>query len=343
MRSLRFVLAGLAMLPLLLAAAPAAAGAGGDPLRVVATSPDLADLARQVGGDAVRVSALAKGPQDLHFVEPRPSFVKELHQAELLIQVGLGIESGWLPALLERARNPAIQPGGPGFLDASTAIVPREVPRAPVDRAAGDVHPAGNPHYLPDPLNGLRVAGAIRERLAALRPAQADKFAARHDAFAAALVERLVGSELAGRRAPAEIAAAIEEERLAPLLAESGAALGGWLGVLAGPPRRAVEDHRAWIYLAERFGLELVAALEPLPGIAPTPRHLQEVVARMRAEQVGLVLATPYFSPRHAELVARETGARIVALAHQVGSRPGTDDYLAMIDHNVRALAGGER
>src|SRR5690606_10476397 len=116
MRSLRFVLAGLAMLPLLLAAAPAAAGAGGDPLRVVATSPDLADLARQVGGDAVRVSALAKGPQDLHFVEPRPSFVKELHQAELLIQVGLGIESGWLPALLERARNPAIQPGGPGFL-----------------------------------------------------------------------------------------------------------------------------------------------------------------------------------------------------------------------------------
>lgn len=335
MRSHRLVLGLLLLL--------ASSGASGEPLRVVATSPDLADLARQVGGDAVRVSALAKGPQDLHFVEPRPSFVKDLHRAELLIQVGLGIESGWLPTLLQAARNPAIQPGGAGFLDASFAIVPREVPRAPLDRAAGDVHAAGNPHYLPDPLNGLRVAGAIRERLAALRPAQADTFAARHDAFAAALVERLVGSELAGRRAPAEIAAAIEEERLAALLAESGAALGGWLGVLAGPPRKAVEDHRAWIYLAERFGLELVAALEPLPGIAPTPRHLQEVVARMRAEQVGLVLATPYFSPRHAELVARETGARIVALAHQVGSRPGTDDYLAMIDHNVRALAGGER
>jgi ABC-type Zn uptake system ZnuABC Zn-binding protein ZnuA len=322
----------------------AASGARAEALRVVATTPDLADLARQVGGDAVTVTSLAKGPQDVHFVEPRPSFVKELHRAELLIQAGMQLESGWLPTLLQAARNPAVQPGGAGFLDASTAIVAREVPRAPLDRSAGDVHPDGNPHYLPDPLNGLRVAGAIRDRLAALRPEQAEAFAARHDAFAAALVERLVGADLAGRRAPAEIAAAVEGGRLPALLAETGATLGGWLGAVAALPRRqAVEDHRAWIYLAERFDLELVAALEPLPGIAPTTRHLQAVIERMRADGVSLVLATAYFSPRHAEFVAQQTGARVVELAHQVGSRPGADDYLATVDHNVRALVGAER
>jgi zinc/manganese transport system substrate-binding protein len=328
-------------LPFLLLAAAGLAPrlAGADPLRVVATSPDLADLARRVGGDAVAVTALSRGPQDLHFVEPRPSFVKDLHRAELLIQVGMELEGGWLPALLQAARNPAIQPGAAGSLDASAAIAPREVPRSRVDRSMGDVHPFGNPHYLPDPLNGLRVAGAIRDRLSALRPAEAAGFAARHDAFAAALVERLVGPDLAARRAPGEIAAAVEAGRLPALLAEDGTRLGGWLAAVgSGPRRRAVEDHRAWIYFAERFGIELVAALEPLPGIAPTTRHLQQVVERMRAEGVSLILATPYFSPRHAEFVAQRTGARIVELAHQVGSRPGTDDYLSMVDFNVRAL-----
>ncbi|MEB2343168.1 MAG: metal ABC transporter substrate-binding protein [Deltaproteobacteria bacterium] len=328
-------------LPILFVAMLAPGGARADALRVVATTPDLADLARQVGGDAVEVTSLAKGPQDVHFVEPRPSFVKELHRAELLIRVGMGLESGWLPPLLGAARNPRIQRGAAGSLDASTAIVPREVPQARVDRSMGDVHPFGNPHYLPDPLNGLRVAGAIRDRLSALRPDQARAFAARYHAFAARLVERLVGAELAGQRTPAEIAAAVEAGRLPALVAEAGASLGGWLGAIGtGPPRKAVEDHRAWIYLAERFGLELVAALEPLPGIAPTTRQLQEVVEQMQAERVNLILSTPYFSPRHAEFVAERTGARIVELAHQTGSRPGTDDYLATVDFNVRALVG---
>jgi zinc/manganese transport system substrate-binding protein len=333
----------LALLAAVALGAPLAAWA--DALRVVATTPDLADLARRVGGDAVEVSALARGPEDVHFVEPRPSFVRALHRADLLIQVGLGLEDGWLPALLQAARNPALQPGGPGSLDASTAIVARDVPSGRLDRAQGDVHPAGNPHYLTDPLNGLRVAAAIRDRLATLRPAQADGFAARYEAFERTLVAHLVGAELAARHAPAVLVAAAESGRLAELSAESGVPLGGWLGALgAGTSRRkAVEDHRAWTYFAERFGIELVAALEPLPGIAPTPRHLGEVIERMRREGVGLILATPYFAPRHAELVADRTGARIVELAHQVGSRPGADDYLATIDHNVRALVEASR
>ncbi len=327
----------LALLGLLLAVSPAAASE--KPLEVVATIPDLADLARTVGGDAVAIVSLAQGPQDVHFVEARPSFIKKLHDADLLLSVGMELESGWLPPLLQAARNPRIVAGGPGALDASSAIAPLEVPQSRVDRSMGDVHPFGNPHYLTDPLNGLRVAAAIRDRLALLRPGDADGFAARYDGFADDLVERLVGTELAGVRSRAEIVAAIESARFPPLLAASGVSLGGWLGQAeAMGSRKAVEDHRAWVYFARRFGLELVAALEPLPGIAPTTRHLGEVVARMRDEDVSLILATPYVSRRHAEFVAEQTGARIVDLAHQVDSRPGTEDYVSMVDYNVRQL-----
>ncbi len=327
----------LALFGVWLAVAPTAAR--GDRLEVVATIPDLADLARTVGGDAVAVISLAKGPQDVHFVEARPSFIKKLHDADLLLAVGMELEAGWLPPLVQAARNPRILTGGPGFFDASIAIVALEVPQSRVDRSMGDVHPFGNPHYLTDPLNGLRVAAALRDRLAALRPADAEAFAARYEAFADDLVVRLVGPELAGRRSRGEIVASIEGRRLASLVAASGSSLGGWLGQTQGPePRPAVEDHRAWVYFAQRFGLELVAALEPLPGIAPTTRHLREVVERMRADDVSLILATPYVARRHAEFVAEQTGARILDLAHQVDSRAGTGDYLSMVDYNVRQL-----
>jgi len=314
---------------------------GAQPLRVITTVPDLADLAATVGGDAVLATSLAKGPQDPHFVEARPSFVRALHDADLLIAVGLELETGWLPVLLQGARNPRVGPGSPGYLDASTAIAPLDVPRAQVDRSMGDVHPFGNPHYLTDPVNGVRVAGAIRARLSELRPADTAGFQARFDAFEAGMVAALVGPELAAKRPAREILAAIERDATAALASQSGVALEGWLGAIAaGAPRKAVEDHRAWTYFARRFGVELVAALEPLPGIAPTTRHLRAVVEQMRAEGVGLIFATAYFSPAHAAFVARETGARVVPLAHQVGSRPGTDPYRAMVDANVRALLG---
>jgi ABC-type Zn uptake system ZnuABC Zn-binding protein ZnuA len=332
----------LARLTLCGVACALAVTAAAEPLRVIATVPDLADLARQVGGDAVDATSLAKGPQDPHFVEARPSFVRALHDADLLVAVGLELEAGWLPALLQGARNPKVAPGAAGFLDASTAIAPLDVPTARVDRSMGDVHPFGNPHYLTDPLNGLRVAALLRERLAALRPEAAEDFARRYEAFAAALAAKLAGAELAAKQSPHAIATAAERGEIAALAAQSGLALGGWLGATAGAPRKAVEDHRAWEYFARRFGVEIVAALEPLPGIAPTTRSLAEVVARMRADSVGLVFATAYFGPAHAAFVARETGARIVELAHQVGSRPGTDDYLATVDWNVRALVGAE-
>jgi ABC-type Zn uptake system ZnuABC Zn-binding protein ZnuA len=329
-------LATAAVLGLSLAAgAPAA-----EPLEVVASVPDLGDLVRQVGGDAVRVTVLVKGPQDAHFIEPRPSFIRQLHRADLFVQVGMDLEAGWAPVLLRQARNPGILPGQPGHVDASVAVVPLEVPDGALDRSQGDVHPHGNPHYLTDPLNGLRVAGLLRERLAALRPGQAAGFEARHADFARRLLEALVGAELAARHGP-QLVQHAERGSFDDFLAgrAEAQALGGWLGALRPHEGvRAVQDHRMWPYFARRFGLVLIGTLEPQPGIAPTTRHLASVVQRVEREGARLVLASPYFDLRHARWLAEHTDARVVELAHQVGSRPGTDDYLATLDYNVRRL-----
>jgi ABC-type Zn uptake system ZnuABC Zn-binding protein ZnuA len=304
------------------------------PLRVVATTPDLGDLTREVGGDDVSVKVLAKGPQDPHFVEPRPSFVLALHRADLFVQTGLDLETGWAPVLLERARNPEVTTGGRGFVDASSAVAPLEVPTTRVDRSMGDVHPYGNPHYLSDPLNGLRVARLLRDKLTELRPGSADAFGARYDAFATRLMIALVGDALASERDPEDLASRLERGET-----PGDARLAGWLGALrpyAGV--RAVQDHRLWPYFARRFGIELIDTLEPRPGIAPTTRHLAEVVARMQAQGVRLVLSSAYFDPRHARWIAERSDARVVEMAHQVGARKGADDYLATVGSNVRAV-----
>jgi zinc/manganese transport system substrate-binding protein len=308
------------------------APAGAEPLRVVATLPDLGNLAAVVGGDEVAVTVLVKGPQDAHFLEPRPSFIRALHEADLFVLNGMELEVGWVPPLLQSARNPRILPGGAGYLDASRAIVPIEVPQGPVSRSMGDVHPFGNPHYLTDPVNGLRVAALLRDRFAERRPEAAAAFARRYRDFASELAVRLVGAEAAAGRDPEEVVRSVEEGR--------AGATGGWLGALRGAAGRdAVEDHKLWEYLARRFGLVPVATLEPLPGIAPTTRHLSEVVETMKRDGVGIILSSVYFDPRHASWVAERTGARIVPLAHQVGAREGASDYLTTIDYNVRALA----
>ncbi len=310
-------------------------GAAGKPLRVVATTPDLADLARSLGGDAVQVTSLTKGPQDIHFVEARPSFVSALHRADALVLMGMDLEIGWLPAVLRSARNPQVS-SGRGHIDASAAIEPLEVPTTRVDRSLGDVHVRGNPHYLTDPLNGLAVAGLLRDRFTELRPGGAAGFAAGYAKLASRIVTALVGAQLAASGSPDEIAARVRSGALA-----NDPALGGWLGrARSATVRFAVQDHRYWPYFARRFGLEMVETLEPKPGIAPSTAHLRQVIERIRAEQIPVLLATVYFDPRHARFVAEQSGVRVVAMAHQVGSRPGTDDYVAMIDYDVRQLFG---
>lgn len=327
-----------AALAVSLGLAPIGARAG--TLQVVTTVPDLADLVSQVGGDAVTTFSLVKGPQDPHFIEPRPSFIRRLHQADLFVQVGLELEIGWSPTLLQSARNPGILPGAAGHLDASRAIAPLEVPVGGADRSMGDVHPYGNPHYLLDPLNGLRVARLIRDRLQELDPERSAAFGARYDDFARRLLERLVGGDWVEHFGAAELASAAAEGRLEQQATGSDApALGGWLASLQQADGiRAVQDHRIFPYFARRFGIELAIELEPLPGIAPTTAQLTRVVERVQRDGIPLILTSPYFDKRPARRVAEETGARVVVLAHQVGALPDTGDYLSMIEANVRRV-----
>jgi ABC-type Zn uptake system ZnuABC Zn-binding protein ZnuA len=313
------------------------------PLRVVATVPDVATLVRAVGGEEVTVTVLAKPTEDPHFVEARPSFVKALSDADLLVLIGMDLEQGYLPLLVQNARNRRIVPGASGYVDCSTVIAILETPSGPVDRSMGDVHPFGNPHYMPDPINGLRVARLVRDRLAAARPEGRDGFERRTADFARRLGERLVGAPLAAKYDVEKLAALDDRGRLDDFLGGQGdaAALGGWLGRLRPlHGAKVVDDHNVWAYFAHRFGLTVVGHMEPKPGIPPTTHHLELLVGLMKAEQVRVILASAFYDPRHAAFLADHTGARVVPMANQAGSRPGTEDYLDWIDYNVREVAG---
>ena len=289
---------------LILLLAPALAAE--EPLEICATTPDLASLAREIGGEHVQVTTFTRGPEDPHFVEAKPSFIRALYGADLLLYVGLDLEIGWLPVLVRNSRNSKVQLGERGHVNLSAAITPKEIPRGPVDRSMGDVHPSGNPHYLLDPLNGKLVAKRIRDVLIAVRPAGRAAFERAYGSFAQRIDERLQA----------------------------------WTRALA-PHRgaRVATDHKAWSYFLDRFGLEAVGTLEPKPGMRPTSRHLAGLIDKMKNEKVRVILTVPYFNRRHAEFVASKTGAKVLRLAHQTGAVEGADEYVKMIDHNVRAVA----
>jgi ABC-type Zn uptake system ZnuABC Zn-binding protein ZnuA len=312
-----------------------------EPLRICATTADLGSLCRQVGGARVEVTVFAHPGDDPHSLEARPSMVRKLHDAHALVLTGLQLEAGWLPVLLNQSRNGRVLRGAAGHIDASTAIRPLAVPAGVVERSQGDVHALGNPHYLLDPIAGLEVARLLAARFAALRPEDAERFAANFEAFRAELAAALVGPKLAAKYDAEKLAVLAEAGRLDSFLAEQGdaEALGGWLA--AARPLRGAKfagDHDLYPSLARRFGLVEVALLESLPGVPPSTRHLADVIRRMRQDKVQLLLSAPYFDRRHAELVARQTGARIAALAHQCGARPSTPSYLELIDYNVAQL-----
>jgi len=325
----------------ILAIASCATAAAAEPLRVCATVPDLGSLTREIGADEVDVTVFAKASEDPHFVDARPSFTKALNAADLFVQVGFDLEIGWAPVLVQNARNAAIQPGASGFVDGSQVIQPLDLPAGTIDRAMGDVHPRGNPHYLLDPINGLKVAALLRDRLSALRPDAASRFAARYEDLKHKLAVGLAGEALASKYDVEKLALLQDHGKLLSFLGAQGdeAQLGGWWGaLLRRSATKAVEDHRIWPYFAHRFAIDLVAEMEPKPGIPPTTRQLQHVVEVMRDQKVPLILAAAYYDPRHADFLARETGAAVVRLANQVGARPGTDDYLSMIAYNVEQV-----
>jgi zinc/manganese transport system substrate-binding protein len=278
---------------------------GDQPLRVVTTTTDLADIARVVGGERVEVRSLAMGEQDPHFVEPRPSLVLDLRRADLYAQIGLELEVGWAPLLLDQARNPGIRPGGARHLDLSAYVEVLDVPVTRVTRAEGDIHPFGNPHYWLSPENGKRIAEAFAERLSALDPAGAELFRRNLQAFTTELGERIERWRLR-----------FEPHRGTPVVAY----------------------HASWKYFVEFAGLEILGFVEPLPGIPPGPRHLAELVERMTRAEVPVILVDPFYDARVPATVARRTGARILVLPSSVGGAPGVTSYLTLLDHNFEAL-----
>ena len=231
-------------------------------MNVVATTEDLASLAREVGGDKVKVDAIARGYQDPHFVEAKPSFIFTLNKADLLVVVGRELELGWLPPLILQSRNPKIQPGANGYLDASLSAKILEIPTGQITRAMGDVHPQGNPHFWLDPGNGRRVAQAILEKLRAMSPADADYFAQRYADF---------------------------DKRLAAAEKRWDAALAPYKGL------KVVTYHRSWPNFCDRFGLDVVGYVEPKPGIPPSPSHTLDLIGEMKAKNIKLILVEPYF------------------------------------------------
>ena len=276
-------------------------------LSVVATTPDLAALAKEIGGDAVDVKALAKPTEDPHFVDAKPSHIVTLNRADVLIEGGAELELGWLPPLLESARNSRISAGAPGRVVASKGIKMLEVPTT-FDRSKGDVHALGNPHFLIDPLNAKIVAADIAEHLSQVQPQSADAFKANLQRFNTAIDAKL----------------AEWEKQLSPY---HGA--------------KIVTYHKDFGYFAERFGLEIAETLEPKPGIAPSPSHLAQVISTMRNDKVRVVLVQPYQNRKTAETVARQAGAAVLDVSQQPGAIQGTTTYADLMDHLVRTLVSG--
>ena len=275
-------------------------------LSVVATTPDFAAVAKAIGGDQVEITSLAQPTEDPHFVDAKPSLILKLNRAQVLLEGGAELEQGWLPPLLQGARNPRLAIGAPGHIVCNQGVSMLEVP-ATLDRSEGDIHAAGNPHYMTDPANAQIVASHITEVFCQMDPESAMTYRANLRTFLDHLTAKM----------------AEWQKLLAPFQG-----------------RHVVAYHNSWPYFARRFGLKIDMFLEPKPGLPPTPAHLAGVIARMKAEQVRVIFVEPYLNRRTAESVARSTGAKVIDVAYLPGGIKGTEaDYLKLIDYLVTSLA----
>lgn len=291
------------------ALAPLASARAKDPLRVVATIPDLADVVRAIGGDRVEVTALTKGRENLHHVTARPSHLVALSRADVLVQIGLSLETGFLPGLLENANNPRIRPGAPGFVNVSVGWDALNVPTV-VTRKDGDVHPDGNPHLNLDPRGGRQIAARVLAGLVAVDP----EGKATYEARAAEYAKQLDAAE-----------------------ARWDAASKPWAG------RKVVVYHVEYDYLVRRYALDVVGAIESKPGIPPTPNHVAQLVEKMKGAGPVVILTAPWSNGGEVEQIAKATGAKVVELPNQCGGIAGTDTWIGMQDviHERLARAFG--
>ena len=298
------ITAFLAALTLICALCTPPASAAGK-LQIMTATTDLAALAQEIGGDKVEVESVARGYQDPHFVEAKPSFLLKLRRADLLIVVGLELEIGWLPPLITQSTNPKIQVGAPGYFDASRYARILEIPTGVVTRAEGDVHPLGNPHYWLDPENGLRIAKGVQNKLSEMRPGDAAYFAQRYDDFEKRIKEA-------------------DEKWLAEMKPYAG--------------RKIVTYHRSWPNFAEHFHLDVVGYVEPRPGIPPSPQHTVELIGMMKRDGTKVIAVEPYFDLKTPNAVARDTGGKVVVLMPSVGGEKEITDYFKLFDYDIAKL-----
>jgi zinc/manganese transport system substrate-binding protein len=274
-------------------------------VNVIAATEDLASIGREVGGDRISIESIARGYQDPHFVEAKPSFILKLQRADVLILVGRELEIGWLPPLIQQSRNAKIQPGADGYLDASLQAQILEIPTGQITRAMGDVHPLGNPHYWLDPENGKRIAKEIADKLGQLRPGDRAYFEQRRLDFTTRL-------DTAEKR----------------WLAETAPYKG----------TKMVTYHRSFPNFAERFGLDIIGYVEPRPGIPPTPQHTLDLINEMKRQNVKLVLVEPYFDLKTPNAIGRETGAQVLVMPPSVGGVKEVTDYFKLFDYDINLL-----
>ena len=274
-------------------------------LNVVTTTEDLASIAREVGGDRVLIEAIAKGYQDPHFVEAKPSFILKLQKADVLVVVGRELEIGWLPPLVQQSRNGKIQPGADGYVDASAQAQILEIPQGQITRAMGDVHPLGNPHYWLDPENGKVIAREIVAKLSQFRPSDKAYF----------------------------------EQRLADFTNRLNDAEKRWAATMM-PYKglKVVTYHRSFPNFTGRYGLDVIGYVEPRPGIPPSPGHTLELIQEMKRQNVKIILVEPYFDLKTPNAIARDTGGRVVVLAPSVGGTKEVTDYFTLFEYDINSL-----
>jgi zinc/manganese transport system substrate-binding protein len=274
-------------------------------INVIATTQDLASIVQEIGGDKVSVDSIAKGYQDPHFVEAKPSFILKLHSADLLVVVGRELEIGWLPPLITQSRNAKVQVGAAGYLDASLKANILDVPTGEITRAMGDVHPAGNPHYWLDPANGRRIAQAVQAKLSELSQGDAAYFAQRYADF---------------------------DKRLAAAEARWRAAMAPYKGL------KIVTYHRSWPNFADAFGLDVIGYIEPKPGIPPSPAHTLLLQQEMQRQKVKIILVEPYFDSKTPNAIGRETGAEVLVMPPSVGGVKEVTNYFQLFDYDINQL-----
>lgn len=312
-RTTRTWIVGLAAAGAVFAPATATAGDGARPaarlapaLNVVTSTTDLYDIARAVGGSRIAAVHISEGYQDPHFVDPKPSFILRLRKADVFAFVGLDLEIGWMNLLLDGAKNQKIRMGGPGYLDVSQVVSVLDVARGNVDRSQGDVHPRGNPHYWLHPENGRRIARLFRDKFVELDPAGR----AQYDRGFAEFTAKLNAAE----------------RSWAPLIAR-----------IKGKP--VVAYHTSWRYFADYTGMNIVGFMEPKPGVPPSPSHLLGLVRTMRQTGAKLIIMEPFYDRRTVDVIAKQTGARVLVLPPSVGGVKGLNDYVQLLTNDITQVA----